>query len=66
MNKLRLFTRYYITRMRGGLVQSRRRGTELPCMFREGLDLEIRLSRMRSSSGEEQEERILKSSKEAV
>ena len=43
------------------------RGTELPCKLRVGLSLEMsRLSRMRSSSGEEQEEIILKSLIEAV
>ena len=41
-------------------------GTELPCKLREGLSLLIRrLSRMRSSSGEEQQEIILKSLREA-
>ena len=40
---------------------------ELPCTLRDGLCLEIRrLSLTRSSSAEEQEERIVKSSKEAV
>jgi hypothetical protein len=46
--------------------QSRSRGTELPCKLREGLSLLMRrLSRMRSSSGEEQQEIILKSLREA-
>ncbi len=47
--------------------RSRSRGTELPCKLREDLSLEMRrLSRMRSSSEEEQEEIILKSLREAV
>ena len=46
--------------------QSRSRGTELPCKLREGLSLLMRrLSRMKSSSGEEQQEIILKSLREA-
>jgi hypothetical protein len=62
MNKLQLFTRYYITKVERGMDQSRSRGTELPCKLREGLSLLTRrLSRMRSSSGEEQQEIILKS-----
>jgi hypothetical protein len=57
----------YITKVEKGVDQSRSRGTELPCMFREGLSLLMRiLSRMRSSSGEEQQEIILKSLREAV
>ena len=67
MNKLQLFTRYYITKVERGVDQSRSRGTELPCKLREGLSLLMRrLSRMRSSSGEEQQEIILKSLREAV
>ena len=47
--------------------QSRSRGTELPCKMRDGLSLLMRrLSRMRSSSGEEQQEIIFKSLREAV
>ena len=69
MNKLQLFTRYYITKVERGMDQthqSRSRGTELPCKLREGLSwLMRRLSRMRSSSGEEQQEIILKSLREA-
>jgi hypothetical protein len=50
MNKLQLFTRYYITKVERGMDQSRSRGTELPCKLREGLSLLMRrLSRMRSS-----------------
>ena len=46
--------------------QRRSRGTELPCKLREDLSLLMRrLSRMRSSSGEEQQEIILKSLREA-
>jgi hypothetical protein len=66
MKKLQLFTRYYITKVERGMDQSRSRGTELPCKLREGLSLLMRrLSRMRSSSGEEQQEIILKSLREA-
>jgi hypothetical protein len=69
MNKLQLFTRYYITKVERGVDQSRSRGTEqseLPCKLREGLSLLMRrLSRMRSLSGEEQQEIILKSLREA-
>ena len=50
-----------------GLGQRRRRGTELPCMLRQGLSLQMRrLSRTSSSSWEEHVERILKSSREAI
>jgi hypothetical protein len=67
MNKLQLFTRYYIIKVARGVDQSRNRGTELPCKLREGLSLLMRrLSRVRSSSGEEQQEIILKSLREAV
>ena len=48
----------------GGLEQE---GAELPCLFRDGLSLEIRrLSRIISSSEEEQDERMAKSSNDAV
>jgi hypothetical protein len=61
MNKLQLFTRYYITKVERGVDQSRSRGTELPCKLREGLNLLMRrLPRMRSSSGEEQQGNNLK------
>jgi hypothetical protein len=47
--------------------QRSERGMELPCWFKVGLSFEMRrLSRTRSSSGEEQDDRILKSSREAV
>ena len=66
MNKLQLFTTYYITKVERGMDQRRSRGTELPCKLREGLSLLMRsLSRMRSSSGEEQQEIVLKSLREA-
>ena len=42
MNKLQLFTRYYITKVERGVDQSRSRGTELPCKLREGLSLLMR------------------------
>jgi hypothetical protein len=43
------------------------KGMELPCWFKVDLSFEIRRrSRTRSSSGEEQDDRILKSSREAV
>jgi hypothetical protein len=37
MNKLRLFTRYYILQV-SGLDQSRRRGTELPFNIKRGFE----------------------------
>jgi hypothetical protein len=47
--------------------QRSERGMELPCWFKVGLSFEMRrLSRTRGSSGEEQDDRILKSSREAV
>jgi hypothetical protein len=46
MNRLQLFTRYYITKVERGMDQRRSRGTELPCKLREGLNwLMRRLSR---------------------
>jgi hypothetical protein len=35
MNKLQLFTRYYITKVERGMDQSKIRGTELPCKLLE-------------------------------
>jgi hypothetical protein len=47
MNKVQLFTRYYITKVERGVDQSRSRGIELPCKLREGLSLLMRrLSRI--------------------
>jgi hypothetical protein len=61
MNKLQLFTKYYITKVEIRVDHSRIRGTELPCKLREGLSLLMRrLSRMRNSSGEEQQEIIMR------
>ena len=66
MNKLQLFTRYYITKVERGMDQSRSKGTELLCKLIEGLSLLMRrLYRMRSSFGEEQQEIILKLLREA-
>ena len=60
MNKLQLFTKYYITKVEIRVDHSRSRGTELPCKLREVLSLLMRrLSRMRNSSGEEQQEIIM-------
>ena len=48
-------------------IQNKNKGMELRLPFKEGLILEIkRLSLTRSSGGEEQEERILKSSRDVV
>ena len=48
-------------------VQNKNKEMELRLPFKEGLILEIkRLSLTRSSAGEEQEERIFKSSRDAV
>ena len=48
-------------------IQNKNKGMELRLPFKEGLILEInRLSLTRSSEGEEQEERILKSPRNAV
>jgi hypothetical protein len=53
MNKLQLFTRYYITKLEKGVVtdqrQSRRGGTELLCKLGEGLSFLMR--RLKGSKG---------------
>ena len=52
---------------KGEKIQNKDKGIELRLPFKEGLTLEIkRLSLTRSSEGEEQEERILKLSRDAV